>query len=90
MRPAKHLAFEHLQAVDLAFDRALTPRQRDGSLDGGQVRPEPFGEASEGQESALGGTRQPRLQLGRLALADEAGEVLRERYRLRELGCLLG
>lgn len=24
--PAEHLAFEHLQAVDLAFDGALTPR----------------------------------------------------------------
>ena len=83
MCATKHLALQHLQTIDLAFDRALTPRQRDGGLDGGQVRPEPFGEASEGREGALGGTRQSWFELGRLALADEAGEVLRECHRLR-------
>jgi hypothetical protein len=32
------------------FDGALTPGPRDGGLDGGQVRPEAFGEAPEGRE----------------------------------------
>ncbi len=86
--PAEHLALQQLQAVDVPFDGALTPRQRDGGLDGGQVRPEPSGEAPEGRQSALGGTRQPWFELGRLALADEGGEVLRERYGLRQRGRL--
>jgi hypothetical protein len=55
--PAEHLALEQLQAVDLAFDRALAPGQRDGGLDGGQVCPEPSGEAPEGRQGARGGAR---------------------------------
>lgn len=56
-RSGKHLALEQLQAVDLPFDGALNPGQGHGGLDGGQVRPEPFGEASEGRQGALSGTR---------------------------------
>jgi hypothetical protein len=87
---AKHLAFEQLQAVDLAFDRALTPGLRDGGLDGGQVRPEPSGETPEGRQGALGGAGQPWIEVGRLALADEGGEVLRERHGLCQRGGLRG
>jgi hypothetical protein len=90
LRPANQLAFQHLQAVDLALDRALPPRQRDGGLDGGQVRPEPFGNAPEGREGALGGTRQPWFELGRLTPADEAGEVLCQCHRLGQFGRRLG
>jgi hypothetical protein len=74
----------------VAFDEALTPGQRHRRLDGGQVRPEPSGEAPEWREGTGGGARQPRTQLGRLALADEAGEVLRQGHRPREFGRLLG
>ena len=87
---ATHLAFEQLQAVDLAFDRALTPGQRDGGLDGGQARPAPSGETPEGRQGALGGAGQPWIELGRLTPADEGGEVLRERHGLRQRGCLCG
>jgi hypothetical protein len=87
---AEYLALEHLEAIDLAFDWALAPGQGHGGLDGGQVRPEPFGEASEGREGALGGTCQPWLQLGGLALADEGGEVLGERHGFRQLWRLRG
>jgi hypothetical protein len=80
---AKPLSLEHLQAIDLPFDGALTPGQGHGGLDGGQVRPEPFGEASAGREGALGRTRQPWFELGWLALADEAGKILRQCHRLR-------
>jgi hypothetical protein len=52
--PAKHLALHHLQAMDLAFDRSLTPRQCDCCLDGGNVLPGPFGKALEGRDGALG------------------------------------
>jgi hypothetical protein len=76
--------------IDLAFNRSLTPRQRHRRLDGGHVRPEPCGEAPEGREGARGGACQPRLQLGRLALADEGGKIRRECHRLCQLGRLLG
>jgi hypothetical protein len=85
-RPAKHLALEHLQAVDLALDRSLTPGQRHPGLHGGVILTHPFGKAPEGRESARGGARQPRIEPGRLALAHEGGEVLRERDGLRQGG----
>jgi hypothetical protein len=67
-RSAKHLTLQHLQAINLPFDRALTPRQRHCCLDGGIVLVEPSGEAPKGRESTRGGARQPRLELGRLVL----------------------
>src|SRR5918994_3691730 len=89
-RPAKHLALEHLQAIDVPFDRALTPGPRDPGFHGGVILTQPFGKAPEGRESARGGARQPRIELGRLALADEGGEVLCERHGFRQLGRLRG
>jgi hypothetical protein len=80
---AKHLAFQHLQPIDVPFDRALAPGQRDRRLDSRDVRPEPSGETPEGRKATGGGARQPRLEFGRLTLADEAREVPRERHRLR-------
>jgi hypothetical protein len=35
--PAKPLALQHFRAIDLAFDRPLTPRQRYRRLDGSNV-----------------------------------------------------
>jgi hypothetical protein len=37
-RPAKHLTREQLQAINLPFDGALTPGQRDPGLHGGIIR----------------------------------------------------
>jgi hypothetical protein len=68
--PSKHLALEPLQASDVPFDRALAPGQGHGSLDGGHVGPEPFGEAPKGRESARGGTSQPRFELARPTLTN--------------------
>jgi hypothetical protein len=82
--PAIHLALEHLQVVDLAFEGALTPGQGHGGVDGGHVRPEPFGEAPEGREGARGGTSQPWVEPCRLAPADQAGNVLRQRHSSRQ------
>ena len=45
---AIHLALQHLQAVDVPFDGSLTPGQRYRRLNGGHIRSEPFGEASDG------------------------------------------
>ena len=63
----KHLALEHFQAVDMAFDQALAPGRRHRRLDGGQVRPEPFGKAPEGRLGARGCMSQPGFDLGWLA-----------------------
>ena len=88
--PAIHVPFQHLQPINLPFDGALTPGQGDGSLDGAAVRTKPSGKTPEGCQGALGGTRQPWFELGRLALADEGGEVLRERDSLRQRRRLRG
>jgi hypothetical protein len=84
MCTAKHLALQHLQTIDLAFNRSLAPRQRHRRLDGGYVCVEPFGKAPEGREGARGGAYQPWFELGRLTLADQAGKVLRQRHGLCE------
>ena len=84
--PAEHLALEQLQAVDVPFDRPLTPRQCHRGLDGSQVCPEPSGKTPEGREGARGGACQPQIEPGRLALADEGGEVLRQPDGLRQGG----
>jgi hypothetical protein len=88
--PAKHLALQHLQTIDLAFDRSLTPRQCHRCLDGGHVRPEPLRKAPQGREGALGGGSQPWVERCRLAPADQPGKVLRERHSFRQRGRLLG
>ena len=40
---AKHLALQHLEAVDVAFDRAVTPGQGDPGFDRVIVVAQPFG-----------------------------------------------
>jgi hypothetical protein len=84
------LAFQHLQPINLPFDGALTPGQGDGGLDDAVVRTKPSGKTPEGREGALVGTHQPWFELGRLALADEGGEVLRECHGLCQRGRLRG
>jgi hypothetical protein len=79
--PADHLAREPRQAGDGPFEGALTPRPRDGGVDGGQVRPEPVGEAPAGRQGARGGPSHPGVERGRLAPADAAGALLRQGHR---------
>jgi hypothetical protein len=86
--PAEHLALQHLQAVDVPFNGALTPRQRHRCRDSSVILTQASGKAPEGRESAGGSARQPWIELGRLALADEGGEVLCERHGFRQLGRL--
>jgi hypothetical protein len=87
---AKHLALEHLQASDLAFDRSLTPGQRHRCVSSGVVRAESSGETTAWLEATGGRARQPRIEFRWLALTDEAGEILRQCHRLCQLGRLLG
>jgi len=46
VRPAVHLSFDHLDAVDVAFDGAGTVGDGEPGGDGGPVFAESFGEAS--------------------------------------------
>jgi hypothetical protein len=59
-------------------------------LNRGVVRAESSGETPEWLEATGGRARQPRIEFRWLALADEAGKILRQCHRLRELGRLLG
>ena len=87
---AKHLAVEPLPTIAVPFDRPLAPGPCHPSLDGGIGCAEPSGEASEGRQGAQGRTCQPGVELGRLALAAEGGEVLGEGHSLCQLGRQLG
>ena len=73
---AKHLAFEHLQAVNLALHRAGTPGQGDPGFDGLIVIADPLRTPLQGCEGNLRRPGQPGIQLLRRALAHELGKVL--------------
>ena len=55
-RAAKHLALQHLEAIDVPLDRAGTPGQGDARFDGFLVVAEPGGEASHGLQGTRGRT----------------------------------
>ena len=59
---AKHLSFDQLQAIDVAFHRARAPGQRQASGDRVEITTEAFGQPLEGPERALRGLREPLLQ----------------------------
>src|SRR4029434_985425 len=73
---AKHLAFEHLQAVNLALYRAVTPGQGDPGFDGLIVITDPLRKPLQGCEGTIRRPGQPGIQLLRPALAHELGKVL--------------
>ena len=85
---AKHLAFHHLQAIDMSLNRASAPGQRHPRFHGGLVVPEPFGKALHRLQGTRGRAVQPGIELRRLPLADERGEIFREVHRLGHLGLL--
>jgi hypothetical protein len=45
----KHRLLQHLQAVDLSLDRAVTPTQQDASFDRLIVCAQPYGKAPQGR-----------------------------------------
>ena len=77
-RPAKHLALQHFQAIDMPFHGTATPGQRDTRFDRLIVVAEPVGKALHGLQGTGRGAREPGIETLRLALADEGGKVLRE------------
>ena len=48
MRSAKHVALEHFEAVDMAFDRAVTPVHSDSGFDGGIIVVQPVRKTPQG------------------------------------------
>src|SRR5262249_51764588 len=88
-RPAKHLALEHFQPVDVPLDRAGTPGQGDAGFDRLIVLAEPARKALQGLERTGSRALQPGIEALRLALAHEVGKVLREVDRLSHRGMLL-
>jgi hypothetical protein len=85
---AKHWAFQHLEAIDMSLNGASTPGERHPRFDGGVVIPEPCGKALHRRQGTRGSTVQPGIELRRLPLADQRGEILGEVDRLRDLGRL--
>src|SRR5712691_9763497 len=88
VRAAKHLPFQHFQTVDVALDRPSTPRQRDSGFDGLIVLRQALRKAAQRLQRTAGRTLQPGIKLGRLPLAYQCGEVLREVDGLGDLGLL--
>jgi hypothetical protein len=70
-RPAKHLALEHFQTVDLPLDRAATPGERHTSFDRRILLVQPQGKASQGLQRAGGRPLQRGIQGRRLSLVDQ-------------------
>jgi hypothetical protein len=89
-RSAKHLALQHLQAIDMALHRACTPGQCHARFDRVVVLIQPLGKTLYDFQGTRGGALEPGLKLRRLPLADQGGKVLREVDGLGDLGRLCG
>ena len=88
-RTAKHLALQHLQAIDVPFHGACAPGQGDPRFDRGLVLVQPGGEASQGLHRTGRGTLQPGIKRLGLPLAYELRKLLGEINGLRDLRLLL-
>jgi hypothetical protein len=76
--PSKHLAFQHLEAIDVALHGARTPGQGHPGFDCRIVVPQPLGKALKHPQRTLRSALQPGIELRPLALADELSKVFRE------------
>ena len=73
---AKHLSFDHLQAIDVPLYWPRAPGQRQASGDCVEIATEAFGQPLEGPESALRGLRQPLLQADGTPASQQVGKGL--------------
>ena len=85
---AKHLPFQHLEAVDMPLDRAIRPGQRHAGFDGRIVVLESGGKAAQGLLRTGRRALEPGIELRRLALAYQGRKILGEVDCLRNLGRL--
>jgi hypothetical protein len=88
MRPTKHLALEHFQAIDVPFHGAAPPGQGHPSFDCRVVLIPSQGIAAHRRPRTGSRALQPGIKRLRLPLTDQGGEILREGERLGNLGRL--
>src|SRR5215510_15221587 len=90
MRTAKHLALQHLQTVEVAFDGAIAPGQRHPSFDGGIAVAQSVRKTLQGLHRTGRGAGEPAIKALRLAGPHEVGKVPGQRDRLSQLRLLRG
>ena len=73
-RPAKHLALQHFEAIDVPLDGARTPGQGHARFDRLVVLVEPGGKALHGLQRTRGRALQPGIELRRAAAGGPGGE----------------
>jgi hypothetical protein len=81
MRPTKHLALEHFQAVDVSLHRAATPGQGHPGFNRRIVLIQSQGKAAHRLQRTGSRALQPGIKRLRLALTDQGGKILRQRDR---------
>ena len=86
MRPAIHVALEHLQTVDVPFHGAATPGQGDACFDCRIVALETFRYALKRGQRACCRLLQPRIEPIRLPDTEDLRNAVGEHDRLREGG----
>jgi len=87
---ATHLALEHFEAVDVAFDGAVTPRHGHPSFDGGIVIAQPWRKTLPGRHRTGRGAGQPASEALRRAGPHERRKVPDQRDCLSEFRLLRG
>ncbi len=88
-RASVHLSFDHLDAVDVAFDGAGAVGDGEPGGDGGPVLAESFGEAAQLADRAGLGLAGPGFQVLAAAVAEHVREVADQvagRFELRAAG----
>ena len=88
MHPTKHMALEHLQAVDVPLHGASTPGQGHPGFDRRIVLIQSQGKAANRLRRTGSCALEPGIKRLRLALTDQGGKILRQRDRLGDLGRL--
>jgi len=93
--PAKHLSFQHFQAVDMSLNGAVAPRERHPSLDRGIVVAQPLRKTLHSSKRACRRAGQPAIEAIGLTGAYDLGKIPCEghglcqvrmlRHELREL-----
>jgi hypothetical protein len=69
--PAKHLALQHFQPIDMPLDGARIPDQRHPGFDRRIVVAETFGKALQGLQRISGSALEPGIEALRLPLAEQ-------------------
>src|SRR5262249_46884464 len=87
---AKHLPLQHFEAIDVAFDRAVAPGQREPCFDGGIVVAQPLRKTLQGRPRTGRGAGEPAIEALRLAGPHALRKAPGQRDRLSQLRLLRG